>query len=394
MERFIHVSNYRARPDIQAICHHHAPAVMPFCVTGVPLVPVSQTGVAMGAAMVPFWDSRDEFGDTNLLVANQEQGDSIARTLGNEWMVLMRRHGACMVEQSLRELVFRTVYACQDANIQYRGQLIGNNAPVSTGEQSLIPMMALRVAYPGALVDINRIKALNCIDVYKQTLVIGALARHAHFHQPVVPSPLGELLATVAKCIAHYPIRQRGTFCGSLAHSDPASEWCLVTATLNGTIVLRSLNGTRELTTESFFLGAMTTDLAPNEILVQVRTPLLSADQLYGFYEFNRRVGDFAMGMSLVTFDLRDGVIIDPQIGIGGVEELPRRLMQTEAALNNKQPSADIINGVAEIAAQEVTPLVDEQVSTDYRRSIVRAVVQRAIEQALSSKEKRFGQEY
>ena len=96
----------------------------------------------------------------------------------------------------------------------------------------------------------------------------------------------------------------------------------------------------------------------------------------------------------MVTFDLRDGVIIDPQIGIGGVEELPRRLMQTEAALNNKQPSADIINGVAEIAAQEVTPLVDEQVSTDYRRSIVRAVVQRAIEQALSSKEKRFGQEY
>ena len=89
-------------------------------------------------AMVPFWDSRDEFGDTNLLVANQEQGDSIARALGNEWMVLMRRHGACVVGQSLRELVFRAVYACQDAKIQYCGQLIGDNAPVSTGELSLV----------------------------------------------------------------------------------------------------------------------------------------------------------------------------------------------------------------------------------------------------------------
>ena len=261
---------------------------------------------------------------------------------------------------------------------------------VIAGGQSLIPMMALRVAYPGALVDINRIEALNRIDVHKQTLVIGALARHAHFHQPVAPGPLGVLLTTVAKYIAHYPIRQRGTFCGSLAHCDPASEWCLVTATLNGTIVLRSLDGSRELTAESFLLGAMTTDMAPNELLTEVRIPLLSADRLYGFYEFNRRAGDFAMGMSLVTFDLRDGVIIDSQIGVGGVEEIPRRLTQTEAALNNKQPSADIINGVAEIAAQEVTPLVDEQVSADYRRSIVHAVVQRAVEQALSSKEEPF----
>ncbi len=104
-ERVIHGEIFKARPDVVAVCHHHAPAVMPFCISGDPIVPVFHLGAAMGA-LAPFWDSRDEFGDTNLLVVKPAEGASLARALGKHSMVLMRRHGATVVGLSLRELVF------------------------------------------------------------------------------------------------------------------------------------------------------------------------------------------------------------------------------------------------------------------------------------------------
>ncbi|MBN9065058.1 MAG: FAD binding domain-containing protein, partial [Rhizobiales bacterium] len=117
---------------------------------------------------------------------------------------------------------------------------------VLAGGQSLMPMMALRVAYPPHLVDINAIDTLSRISVADDMLSIGATVRHAAFHRPLPETGvLGRLLSTVVRHIAHYPIRQRGTFCGSLAHADPASEWCLVAATLDATIVLKSASGTR-----------------------------------------------------------------------------------------------------------------------------------------------------
>ncbi|MDB5765144.1 MAG: hypothetical protein JWQ21_4139 [Herminiimonas sp.] len=255
---------------------------------------------------------------------------------------------------------------------------------ILAGGQSLIPMMALRVAYPTHLVDINRIDELSRAGVENGAFVVGALARHGRFHDPVAPGPLGPLMTQVSHHIAHYPIRMRGTFCGSLAHADPSSEWCLVSATLDATIVARSKEQTREISVREYFAGPMATVLDPDEMLVEVRLPLLDADERFGFYEFNRRAGDFALGMSLVTFRLRDGVIADPRIGIGGAEDNPRRLEEAEAELAGKVPSDAVFRAAADAAAASINPLEDAQTTAEYRRDLVRAVVRRALEQALA----------
>src|SRR5215472_886229 len=109
-ERVIHGCIYAVRPDIRAICHHHSRAVMPFCIAGVPLRPVDHLGATMGS-VVPFWDQRDEFGDTNLIVAKPEEGRSLARALGPHWVVLMKRHGATVAGTSLQEMIFRAVFS-------------------------------------------------------------------------------------------------------------------------------------------------------------------------------------------------------------------------------------------------------------------------------------------
>jgi len=132
-ERVIHGCIYQARPDVNAVCHHHSPSVLPFCITGIELVPVFHMGAVLGTA-APFWDSRDEFGDTNMLVVKPEEGQSLAKALGAHWMVLMRRHGATLVGTTLRELVFRTVYSHANAEIQLRSMLLGKIGPLSRGE--------------------------------------------------------------------------------------------------------------------------------------------------------------------------------------------------------------------------------------------------------------------
>ena len=140
--------------------------------------------------------------------------------------------------------------------------------------------------------------------------VIGACVRHAAFHRPVCDGPLGKLLTDVVRHIAHYPIRNRGTFCGSLAHADPASEWCLVLAALDGEVLAKSARGERVIAARDFFKGIMTTALADDELLVEARLPMLAAGTACGFYEFSRRAGDFAMAMALGLYRLDGGKIV------------------------------------------------------------------------------------
>ena len=134
-ERVIHGCIYQARPDVMAVCHHHAPAVMPFCVAGVPLVPVFHVAAVMGET-VPFWDQRDEFGDSNLLVVTPEEGRSLARALGPHSAVLMRRHGATVVGAGVRELVFRSIAMCQNAEYQMRALALGSFGPLTPARPS------------------------------------------------------------------------------------------------------------------------------------------------------------------------------------------------------------------------------------------------------------------
>lgn len=135
-ERVIHGEIFKARPDVNAVCHHHAPSIMPFAISGVPLQPVYHLGAAMGQ-YAPFWDSRDEFGDTNLLVVKPAEGASLARALGKHSIVVMRRHGATVVGRDLHELVFRTIYSARNAEYQLAAHMLGNVSPLTAGEAEM-----------------------------------------------------------------------------------------------------------------------------------------------------------------------------------------------------------------------------------------------------------------
>jgi ribulose-5-phosphate 4-epimerase/fuculose-1-phosphate aldolase len=135
-ERVIHGEIFKARPDVNAVCHHHAASVLPFCVSGAELKPVYHLGATLGPA-VPFWDARDEFGDTNLIVRDQDQAASLARALGPNWIVLMRRHGATVAGTSLEELVFRTIYTARNAALQIQAQVLGDVSPLTPAEIDL-----------------------------------------------------------------------------------------------------------------------------------------------------------------------------------------------------------------------------------------------------------------
>src|SRR5215468_6866475 len=174
---------------------------------------------------------------------------------------------------------------------------------ILAGGQSLVPIMAFRMAQPAHLIDINGIAELSRIAVEDGVLSIGACVRHAAFDTDAVPGTTGALLRKVVRNIAHYPIRTRGTFGGSIAHADPASEWCCVMAALDGIVALRSHRGDRLLRANDFFQGIMTTALE-EELLIAAKLPLLAEDTRTGFVEFSRRKGDFAIAMALVCYRL------------------------------------------------------------------------------------------
>jgi carbon-monoxide dehydrogenase medium subunit len=254
---------------------------------------------------------------------------------------------------------------------------------VLAGGQSLMPTMAFRLARPRHLVDINGVAGLDRLAVEEGRLCIGATVRHAAFEKPAAEGPLGVLLAEVAQHVAHHPIRTRGTFCGSIAHADPASEWCAVAACLDAEMMAISTRGVRLISAPDYFRGVMTTALEDDELLAEVRLPMLKADVRFGFCEFSRRAGDFAVAMVVAIYRLQDdGAITESRIAIGGAEAAPRRMIEAEYALKGRHPSADSFTLAAELTAKRVEPLDDENISAAYRRDLVLALTRRALEQA------------
>lgn len=141
-ERVIHGCIYQARDDVMAVCHHHAPAIMPFAIAGKPIEPVFHLGAAIGAD-TPFWDQHDEFGATNLLVVKPEEGRSLARALGQHPAVMMNRHGATVVGGGLKELVSRAIFMCQNATYQLQAQALGGGETLHRGEIELAGAISL-----------------------------------------------------------------------------------------------------------------------------------------------------------------------------------------------------------------------------------------------------------
>ena len=261
-------------------------------------------------------------------------------------------------------------------------ELAPRDGRVLAGGQSLVPIMAFRLARPAHLIDINTVPELDVLAIGDEMLRIGARTRHAAFHRPVQRGPLGAMLAAVVRHVAHYPIRLRGTFCGSLAHADPAAEWCLVAAILDAKLVAFSARGERRLAARDFFQGAMATALAPDELLAETRLPILPDGTRFGFAEFSRRAGDYALAMALVVLRIDGGIIAAPRIGLGGVEAMPRRIEAAEAAVSGRRPGEAVFREAAAAATAAIDPIEDAQTNAQYRRELVGAMVYRALTQA------------
>jgi aerobic carbon-monoxide dehydrogenase medium subunit len=259
----------------------------------------------------------------------------------------------------------------------------GEEGKVLAGGQSLVPAMNFRLARPKSLVDINRVATLDYVREEGATLVIGALARHARFEAPVAPGALGALMPRIARHIAHGAIRVRGTFAGSLAHADPASEWCLLATTLDAELVAARRGGVRVLRADAFFVGALTTALAPDELLTEIRLPLLGDEWQSGFVEFSRRAGDFALAMCVALLHFEGDRVAATRIGVGGVADRPLRCAAAENILLGSDAGSDAACAAGDAAARAIEhPLEDLHADAEYRRDLIRAMVERAVAQA------------
>jgi carbon-monoxide dehydrogenase medium subunit len=269
------------------------------------------------------------------------------------------------------------------AAVALLGELAPAGGRILAGGQSLVPMMAFRMAQPLHLIDINGIAGLAGVRVEGDSLRIGAATRHAALARPVCGGALGAMLPHVARHIAHAPIRNRGTFGGSLANADPASEWCLLLATLGGVVEVLGPAGGRAIPAAGFLQGVMATALREDELIVAARVPVLRDDR-WGFYEINRRAGDYAMAMCLVACRLEAGVMRDVRLGVGGAEAYPRRIAAAEAALEGAAPGEGACRSAAAAAAAALDPMTDHGMSADFRRHLVGTAVARALAEILA----------
>jgi carbon-monoxide dehydrogenase medium subunit len=253
---------------------------------------------------------------------------------------------------------------------------------ILAGGQSLVPAMNFRLARPSVLIDINRIPGLDEVGVEGGYLCLGARTRHATF-ETMATDRLGRLLALIAGHIAHAPIRTRGTIGGSLSHADPAAEWCTTVLALQGVLVVRSMAGERQIPADAFFSTVFTTALQPDEILTEIRLPLRDQSWRFGFAEFSRRAGDFALAMAVVGLQIEAGTITQASVGLGGVAYTPLLSPAASAILVGRAPEEAVFAQAAAAAAAATDPPDDLHASGPYRRELVGAMVRRALRGAI-----------
>ncbi len=255
----------------------------------------------------------------------------------------------------------------------------GDEAKILAGGQSLVPMMNFRLARPEMIIDIGAVSGLDQVTRNGDHLTIGTRVRHVDLERPDFDGPLNSLLAVAARHVGHIPIRLRGTFGGSIAHADPAAEWCLLAQTLDADVAVASARGKRVIAAGDLFKSAFITSIDDDELLTEVRLPWLGPDWKTGFSEFSRRAGDFAVVAVASAIRLADGRIAEARIGAAGVGATAIRLTQAEAALAGQPLGPDAIDAASELASEEVDPRGDIHGSADYRRDLVQALTRRAL---------------
>jgi len=256
-------------------------------------------------------------------------------------------------------------------------------AKVLAGGQSLVPMLAFRLAAPTLLVDLNRLSELRYIRIEDDGVRLGAMVRWRQVEDDVRLVSAHPLLVAALKHVAHYQVRNRGTIGGSLAHADPAAELPGIVVTCEAEISAIGAAGRRVIRAADFFLGPLTTALKPEEIIVDLHLPPWPAQRRWGFEEFSRRRGDFALAAAALYYDtMPDGKAHNSHVGVMGVGGRPQRLAQVEAMLNGRLIDGDTIAEAERTAAAAVDPFDDIHASADYRRALVGTLVGRALKRA------------
>lgn len=250
-----------------------------------------------------------------------------------------------------------------------------DEAKVLAGGQSLTPMLNLRLLKPSVLVDINHISGLDGIEVQGDQVMIGGLTRHRSVEQSEELKRSCGLLPRVAGEIADVQVRNRGTFGGSLAHCDPAAEFCASTYTLGGSITAVGKSGERRISAEDFFVGPLMTALSPDELITRVTLPTLNGRN-WSFRSVSPRHGDLAIAGVMVVLDFdADGSCQDARIGMFGVGPGPLRASQAEALVQGKRVDAKLAAEAADQAAAESDPETDVRATRAYRLELVKNLV-------------------
>ena len=277
-------------------------------------------------------------------------------------------------------------YACP-ATIKEAVALLASHsgeAKPLAGGQSLMPMMAFRIAQPSLLVDLRKLPGLNEIKIGPDGVRLGALVRWRDILDDKRLATAHPLLKEAVSHVAHYQIRNRGTVGGSCAHADPASEMPAIAQTCEAEITVAGRAGARTIKAADFFRGALTTALEADEIITEIHLPAWPAARRYGFQEFARRRGDFAMAGVALYYDAAAGKAADAHVGVFGVGDCQRRLAKAEAALNGQAVHDALAVKVGEAAAAEVEPQEDIHASAAYRRALTGTLAERALKAAMA----------
>jgi len=254
------------------------------------------------------------------------------------------------------------------------------DAKAIAGGQSLVPMMAFRVASPSLLVDLRRLPGMDEIKIGDAGVRLGAMVRWRDILDDARLARAHPLLVAAVKHVAHYQIRNRGTVGGSIAHADPAAEMPGIVVACDAEIAVTGKAGARVIAANDFFLSALTTALAPDEIITEIRFPAWPAGRRFGFEEFALRRGDFAIAAAAVFYDVdAGGRAANAHVGVIGVGERPARLPTVETVLNGARVDAEVIARAAAATSAAVAPQDDIHASAAYRRSLVGTMVERAL---------------
>ena len=272
-------------------------------------------------------------------------------------------------------------YACASSTEEAIALLAqyGEDAKVIAGGQSLMPMLAFRMATPKLLVDIGRIEGLRGITISEHGIVLGALARWCDIERHAALPNAHPLLVAATKHVAHYQIRNRGTVGGSLAHADPAAELPGIAVACDAYIEVAGRTRRRSIPAKEFFVDSLTTALAADELIVSVRFPPWRPDRRWGFDEFARRSGDFALAGVALFYDLEQDRVAEPHIAAIGVAPTPVRLTAAEQVLAGRSLDLVTIDDAAAAAMAEVDPPGDIHAPGDYRRALLGVLVERAL---------------